>query len=522
MADREPPPLFDDEDLNEVKTDNVSEDKPAPTIVVDEEEDSDLFAGGGTEVSLDDDPLKEEVKEEPPKPEPVKEAPVKETPPAELKTEPTPAATSPAVTETVNTKGSAAAKVTDETEEEVEEDKKETKAVDEEEEEEQLDTFDMEITITEPFKKGDGMSAFMAYKVTTKTSNPSFKKPETTVTRRFSDFLGIHQKLVERHTTKGHIVPPAPEKSVVGMTKVKMSKTAEESNSMDFVEKRRASLERYLNRTASHPLLQQDDKFIEFLEKEELPKATSTSALSGAGMLRAFSRVVDSASKITSKVTESDQWFEEKHQQIDGLDSQLKKLHLSVESMVAHRRELGGCTALFAKSSAMLGNSEEHTALSRAISQLAETEEKIDQLHHEQANTDFYVLSELLKDYIGLIGSVRDAFREREKLFGTWQSAQMTLAKKREQEAKLKISGKPDKLAQVQEEIKDWEGKDTKGQKDFELISKTIRKEYSRFEANRMTDFRSVIIKYLEALMNHQQQLIQYWEGFLPEAKAIA
>ena len=51
---------------------------------------------------------------------------------------------------------------------------------------------------------------------------------------------------------------------------MKMSKTAEESNSMDFVEKRRASLERYLNRTASHPLLQQDDKFIEFLEKEEV------------------------------------------------------------------------------------------------------------------------------------------------------------------------------------------------------------------------------------------------------------
>ena len=36
------------------------------------------------------------------------------------------------------------------------------------------------------------------------------------MTRRFSDFLGLHQKLVEGHTTKGHIVPPAPEKSVVG------------------------------------------------------------------------------------------------------------------------------------------------------------------------------------------------------------------------------------------------------------------------------------------------------------------
>ena len=50
----------------------------------------------------------------------------------------------------------------DETEEEVEEDKKEAKAVDEEEEEEQLDTFDMEITITEPFKKGTNFSQMMA------------------------------------------------------------------------------------------------------------------------------------------------------------------------------------------------------------------------------------------------------------------------------------------------------------------------------------------------------------------------
>ncbi len=69
--------------------------------------------------------------------------------------------------------------------------------------------------------------------------------------------------------------------------------------------------------------------------------------------------------------------------------------------------ELAGSTQLFAKSAAMLGNSEEHTALSRAISQLAETEEKIENLHIEQANTDFFVFSELLKDYIGLIAAVR-------------------------------------------------------------------------------------------------------------------
>lgn len=55
----------------------------------------------------------------------------------------------------------------------------------------------------------------------------------------------------------------------------------------------------------------------------------------------------------------------------------------------------------------MLGNSEDHTALSRALSQLAEVEEKIDQLHQDQASADFYLFSELLGDYVRLITAVK-------------------------------------------------------------------------------------------------------------------
>lgn len=69
--------------------------------------------------------------------------------------------------------------------------------------------------------------------------------------------------------------------------------------------------------------------------------------------------------------------------------------------------ELSVNTAQFAKSAAMLGNSEDHTALSRALSQLAEVEEKIDQLHQDQANADLYLFSELLGDYVRLIGAVK-------------------------------------------------------------------------------------------------------------------
>lgn len=69
--------------------------------------------------------------------------------------------------------------------------------------------------------------------------------------------------------------------------------------------------------------------------------------------------------------------------------------------------ELALNTAQFAKSLAMLGSSEDNTALSRALSQLAEVEEKIEQLHQEQANNDFFLLAELLSDYIRLLAVVR-------------------------------------------------------------------------------------------------------------------
>ena len=62
----------------------------------------------------------------------------------------------------------------------------------------------------------------------------------------------------------------------------------------------------------------------------------------------------------------------------------------------------------------------------------------------------------------------------------------------------------------------------SRGQEEFEAISKTLRQEVERFELIRIKDFKNNIIKYMESLLETQQQLIKYWEAFLPEAKAIA
>ena len=50
----------------------------------------------------------------------------------------------------------------------------------------------------------------------------SYRKQCWSVTRRFSDYLGLHSKLVEKHLHSGRIIPPAPEKDALNTTKIRV------------------------------------------------------------------------------------------------------------------------------------------------------------------------------------------------------------------------------------------------------------------------------------------------------------
>ncbi|XP_077298370.1 sorting nexin 1 isoform X2 [Arctopsyche grandis] len=385
------------------------------------------------------------------------------------------------------------------------------------------------ISVTEPQKVGEGMSSYVAYRVITKTNMRIFNKQNFTVSRRFSDFLGLHDKLTEKYLKTGRIIPPAPEKSVIGMTKIKMSNQSDPSanitpggsGSSEFVERRRASLERYLNRTAQHPVLCIDPDFRRFLEAEvDLPKATNTSALSGAGVMRLFNKVGETVNKITYKMDETDSWFEERCSMVEALDAALRRLHGAAETLAGGRRELASLVGSVANSAATLSLAEEHAALGKGLSHLVIVQEKVESLHHEQSNTDFYVLCELIKDYIGLLGAIKEVFHERVKVFQHWQHAQLQLNRRRENKAKAELSGRNDKMEQAAGEI--IEAKVERGQQEFNNISSMIKKEMEMFEAARVKEFKSLIIRYLEDHMAHQAQLVKYWEVFIPEAKAIA
>ena len=298
------------------------------------------------------------------------------------------------------------------------------------------------------------------FRVTTKTNILKFKRKNSIVMRRFSDFLGMHDMLVEKYLRHGFIIPPAPRKNIIGSTKAKIGSQPNietgNGNALEWVENRRAALERYLNRTAHHPVLCADAAFMNFLESDqELPRAVNTAALSGAGVMRLFNKVGETVNKITYKMDENDLWFGDKIAEVEALDNNMQKLHSAIKALVAHRTELASLTGGVAKSAAMLSTCEEHVGLSKALSQLADVEEKVEILRSEQSNSDLYIFSEMIKDYIGLFGAIKDVFHERVKVFQNWQHAQMQLTKKREIKAKMELNGRNDKLDLAQKEVEE-------------------------------------------------------------------
>jgi sorting nexin-1/2 len=198
----------------------------------------------------------------------------------------------------------------------------------------------VEISVSEPQKVGDGMSSYIAYKVSTRTNIGKFKKREFSTIRRFSDFLGLHDILADKYLRLGRIVPPAPSKNIIGTTKVKMSQPPNEPGTgvnMEWIENRRASLERFLNRTAQHPILCVDTNFINFLESDqELPRSVNTAALSGAGVMRLFNKVGETVNKITYRMDENDPWFGDKINEVEALDAHMQKLHGAIKALVSY------------------------------------------------------------------------------------------------------------------------------------------------------------------------------------------
>ncbi|KAJ3081800.1 Vacuolar protein sorting-associated protein 5 [Quaeritorhiza haematococci] len=371
------------------------------------------------------------------------------------------------------------------------------------------DVVFFEIHVTEPQKVGDVVSAHVLYKVKTRTNSTMYKTTSCAVNRRYRDFLWLYNTLVSKYP--GLVVPPVPEKHALGRFQD------------EFVESRRAALERCLRKMAAHPVLQNDDDLRLFLESEtfssDKKKEESKSFIKGLG------DALSNATQLSfSKTTEIDQAFESKKNKLEILETQLRALLRAIEGLVRQRKELGSAALEFGESVLSLANIEVDRPLSRNLTVLGNIHKKVKELHEKQAKYDFNFLAATIDEYIRLIGSIKVAFSAREKAFQTWQTAETSLAKKRDALLRLKAASKTrsDKIASVGAEIEECERAVSSTKKEFDDISEVLRSELDRVDREKVADFARAMKGFLGALMESQREIVSAWETYFKETNPDA
>ncbi|KAJ6442189.1 sorting nexin 3 [Purpureocillium lavendulum] len=366
------------------------------------------------------------------------------------------------------------------------------------------------ITVGDPVKIGDLTSSHIVYSVRTKTTSRAYKQPEFEVKRRYRDFLWLYTTL--HGNNPGYVVPPPPEKQAVGRF---------DSN---FVESRRAALEKMLNKTAAHPTLQHDADLKLFLESEAFnvdikhKERRDPLPVESKGVLGSLGINVGGGNKFV----EQDDWFHDRKVYLDALEGQLRGLLKAMETMVGQRKMMAEAASDFSASLHALSTVELSPSLSGPLDALSDLQLTIRDVYDRQAQQDVLTFGIIIEEYIRLIGSVKQAFTQRQKGFYAWHSAESELQKKKSTQDKLLRQGKSqqDRLNQMNAEVGEAERKVHQARLLFEEMGRSMRTELDRFEKEKVEDFKSGVETFLESAVEAQKELIEKWETFLMQLDA--
>ncbi|CUA69207.1 Sorting nexin-1 [Bos taurus] [Rhizoctonia solani] len=369
--------------------------------------------------------------------------------------------------------------------------------------------FSFSITVGDPQKVGDPINPYIVYTVTTKTNSPHYRKPNMSVLRRYSDFLWLFETL--SFNKPGIFIPPVPEKQGFGRFQGA------------FVEQRRLALNNCIQKIANHPILSTDDDFKFFIESDSFAldvkhrKAEIAQEKTG-GFLSAITG---------PKFYETDEWFDSKRSYIDALESQLRGLAKSVETVSKHQAEVAAATGEFAEALVVLSNSDLSKQLSQSLATLADVQKKARKLEEEQSQDDIILLMGIVDEYIRLIGSIRLTFASRIRLHAAWQNANAEAKRVRTAHEKARRQGRipQDRVGMSMHEVAEAEKRAADAKFEFDQCSRLIKAEMARFEKERIDDFKKNLEQLLEGMVRRQQDLIEsfenYQEGLLRRSKGI-
>lgn len=358
----------------------------------------------------------------------------------------------------------------------------------------------IEVSVSEPMKQGEGMQAYISYRINITTDRPQFSQRSFSVLRRYSDFVWLHGTLSTSYT--GVVIPPLPEKLLVGRF------------SPEFVESRRRALQLFLHRCCMHPEIQHDDQLIVFLEVSEerlqqykLEYANRSGKQSKFGQFAAaavagsstatslfqwFDETVNTISttvigagasavsgKPTMEKTAADVEIEEMMAYMDGLEPIIAGLYKHAHGLTKRAREIADGLFEFGVSFTQLGKSEENESLQEGLYYIGECADQLSLLAAEHAEKEAIHFEEPISDYIRLVAAAKTALHKRNEVRNGYINAVIDLEYKTQISEKLvnQKSGGSEKFQLAKNDVVKAQQRVDDAKLEYDIVTERVLRE---------------------------------------------
>ncbi|KAI9918456.1 hypothetical protein PsorP6_011961 [Peronosclerospora sorghi] len=382
----------------------------------------------------------------------------------------------------------------------------------------------IQVTVREPVKQGEGMNAYISYKICTVTSRPQFAKTSFSVVRRYRDFIWLHASLSALYP--GVVVPPLPEKLLVGRF------------SPEFIESRRRALQVFLHRCCLHPELQHSEHVTTFLEaRDDHLQAFRTNPRHAAlhsqrGAL--FQWLDDTMSTLSSTwipstttlpKTPADLEVDDVMAYIEGLEPIMTGLHKHAHGLTKRAREIADGLFEFGVSLTLLGKSEANPSLQEGLRHIGQCSDQLSMLAAEHAEREALHFEEPIFDYIRLVGAVKAALHKRHEVRCAYGAAVEELEAKEAVLGKLVKTSRgaavDDKVQLAETDVRRAQQhvEDTKLEHD--IVTERVLREVERFKREKLVDFKHIILDYIQMQIEYSKKVEDEWQQVLPKLAKI-
>ncbi|MCD7465783.1 Sorting nexin 2A [Datura stramonium] len=429
----------------------------------------------------------------------------------------------------------------------------------------------LSISVSDPQKEQElsnslvpGGTTYVTYLITTRTNLPEFDGTEFSVRRRFRDVVTLSDRLAESY--RGFFIPLRPDKSVV---------ESQVMQKQEFVEQRRAALEKYLRRLAAHPVIRRSEELRMFLEAHgKLPLVRTTDVASrmldgavqlpnqifgetaggmvdanevaqpakgGRDLLRIFKELKQSVANdwggVKPPVVEEDKELLEKKQKLQDFELQLSNVSQQAEALVKAQQDIGETTGQMGLAFVKLTKFETEQAVydsqrTRAadMKNVATASVKASRLYRE-LNAQTVKHLDKLHEYLGVMLAVKNAFSDRSSALLTVQTLLSELSSLKSKIEKLeaassKIFGGDRSRIRKIEELRETLGvtEDAKNSavREYERIKVNNKNELERFEKERHDDFLGMLRGFIVNQAGYAEKMANVWETVAEETSGYA